>query len=91
MSRETLQAIVGTALVDREFAQQLLHRTPEALRRFNLTEDEYRTVAAIRASSLEQFAGQLDRLLSREEREVELRLQLGSSKRGTRCYTVVAC
>lgn len=80
MSWETFQAIVGTALIDREFAQLLLHQTPQALRRFNLSDDEYRTVSAIRATSLEQFARQLDQLASVQEREAALRLHLGTPK-----------
>ena len=77
MTWETLQTIVGTALVDREFAKQLLDQTPEALLRFDLTDDEYRRVASIRAASLDQFAMQLDQLLSGWDREQLLRSRLG--------------
>ncbi len=88
MSWETFQAIVGTALVDREFAQLLLHQTSQALLRFNLSDDEYRTVSAIRATSLEQFARQLDQLASSQEREAELRLCLGAPKWECGCRVV---
>jgi len=88
MSWETFQAIVGTALIDREFAQLLLHQTSQALLRFNLSDDEYKSVSAIRATSLEQFAKQLDQLASIQEREAELRLYLGASKWECGCRTI---
>ncbi len=91
MTWETLQAIVGRALVDRDFAQQLLSQTPEALLRFDLTDEEYATVSTIQASSLEQFAGQLDRLLPEQEREMELCSLLRPPRWARRCRILSTC
>jgi len=64
MSKEALQAIVGKAVVDREFEHTLLARPPEAISEFDLTEEEIAVITAIRANSLAQFAHQLHRWIS---------------------------
>ncbi len=65
MAYESLQAVVGTAVIDAEFRKKLLdgsrHR---AIASFHLTREEQDVVMGIRADSLEQFAGQLDRWIS---------------------------
>lgn len=60
MSYHTLQAILGTAITDREFSSALLSSPAEAVNAFNLAEEELAAVTAIRADSLEEFAAKLD-------------------------------
>jgi len=71
MSKEALQAIVGRAIIDKEFERKLLSRSHEALAEFDLTKEEKEVICSIKATSLEQFARQLHNYLidSREARE----------------------
>ncbi len=68
MAHESLQAVIGTAVIDSDFRQNLLtgsrHR---AIANFGLTREEVDIVMGIRADSLEQFAGQLDRWIARAQ------------------------
>jgi hypothetical protein len=57
MSLETIQALIGTALLDRDFGERLLwERSPTLLAQFELTEEEVRTVCAIQAESIKELA-----------------------------------
>ncbi|MFQ6057798.1 MAG: Franean1_4349 family RiPP [Anaerolineae bacterium] len=74
MSQEALQAIVGTAIIDRAFRQALLDSLEEAVAGFDLTPEELQAITSIKAESFEQFAGQLHRWImetnGRRERPV---------------------
>jgi len=59
MAHEALQAIVGTAIVDSAFRRNLLNRSPEALRLFELTPEESAAVLHIDARTIEGFAREL--------------------------------
>jgi hypothetical protein len=60
VSQEALQAIVGTALIDKEFRQAMLNGSRAAvIGQFDLSPDERETVMSIEASTLEQFAWEL--------------------------------
>lgn len=65
MSLESLQAIVGTALVDRKFREALLSSPQLATCEFDLSEAETQAVLSIRAGSLEEFAAALDRWIDK--------------------------
>ncbi len=67
MSHQALQFIIGTALTDGEFCQQLLLNPEEAVTDFDLTRAERATVAAIRADRLEDFAYQLHQWITEQE------------------------
>ncbi len=56
MAYETVQTIIGTAIVDARFRHTLLKRTPEALREFDLTPEEVDALASIKATTLHGFA-----------------------------------
>jgi len=60
MSFESLQAIVGTALVDRKFCEMLLVSPQVVARGFDLSDVEIQAVASIRAQTLEEFAAKID-------------------------------
>jgi hypothetical protein len=65
MPYESLQAVVGTAVIDSGFRKALLNGSRQrVIQQFGLTNEETRAVMEIRADSLEQFAGQLDRWIS---------------------------
>ncbi len=65
MAYESLQAVVGTAVIDPGFRKALLNGSRQhVIMSFNLTREETAAVMAIRADSLEQFAGQLDQWIS---------------------------
>ena len=65
MAHEALQAIVGTAIVDSTFRHSLLNRSPEALRRFELTPEESAAVLRINAKTIEGFARELHGWITR--------------------------
>lgn len=66
MCSYNLNRLIGTAVVDRAFRAQLLADPGTAALAFDLTPDEYRLVASIRASNLTEFAQKLDGALSFE-------------------------
>ncbi len=68
MAYESLQAVVGTAVIDSGFRRALLNGSPRhVISTFNLSPKEIDAVMSIRADSLEQFAGQLDQWISRAQ------------------------
>jgi hypothetical protein len=70
MSIESIQAIVGTAITDRQFMHDLLNsRRNQAIARFDLTAEEHRVISGIKAETIEQFALKLDDWLVRKEQE----------------------
>jgi hypothetical protein len=64
-THESLQALVGRALVDPSFRKDLLngHRA-DCLAEYDLTREERRAAGAIQASDLTSFARQLDGWIS---------------------------
>ncbi len=66
MPYESLQAVIGTAVIDSKFRIELLNNSRRhAIQKFDLTKEEMEAVMSIRADSLEQFAGQLDQWISK--------------------------
>lgn len=65
MAHETLQAIVGTAIVDSDFCHSLLQKSPDIARDFELTAEESQAIQSIHASTLSDFASQLHRWIVR--------------------------
>lgn len=66
MPYESLQAVIGTAVIDSKFRIELLTSSRQrAIQKFDLTKEETEVVMSIRADSLEQFAGQLDQWISK--------------------------
>ncbi len=73
MAFESLQAVIGTAVIDADFRKALLNGSRQrVIQSFNLSQEETEAVMAIRADSLEQFAGQLDLWLRQARGEVEI-------------------
>ena len=73
MAYESLQAVVGTAVIDSFFLKALLNGSRRrVIQSFNLTNEETSAVMAIRADSLEQFAGQLDQWIATSQGRREL-------------------
>ena len=57
MSQMAFQALVGTALVDPEFGEELLNgKRPGLLAQFDLTDDEREAILSVEAGSIQQFA-----------------------------------
>ena len=68
MSHEAIQAIVGTAILDKQFLHDLLNsKREQVIVRFELTPEEHRAIIAIRAETLEQLAHQLDEWIIRQD------------------------
>jgi len=65
MAHEALQAVVGTAIVDSTFRRNLLDRSPEALRRFELSPEESAAVLRIQARTMDGFARELHGWITR--------------------------
>ena len=72
MAFESLQAVIGAAVIDSEFRNALLNGSRRrVVTNFGLTSEEMNAVMSIRATTLEQFAGQLDQWVSRKLHRVE--------------------
>jgi hypothetical protein len=72
MLHESLQAVIGTAVIDTEFRKALLNGSRQrVIQRFNLSREEFDAVMGVRANSLEQFAGQLDQWILRAQGKME--------------------
>jgi hypothetical protein len=57
MSLEAIQALIGAALLDREFCERLLgERSPALLAELGLTEEESGVVCATQADSIKELA-----------------------------------
>lgn len=73
MPARSFQAVVGTALTDTTFRKDLLNGSRRrVLQSFDLTGDELEAIMAIRAESLEEFAGALHTLLLQTQGQREL-------------------
>ncbi len=69
MTTASLSQIIGTAVIDDGFRSTLLKNPGRALAQFNLEANELKDLAAIRATTIEQFAEQL--IMWMNEHEVE--------------------
>ncbi len=58
---EALQHVVGTAIVDARFRQQLLDRSTSALNSFGLTGEEWDAIHGVQARTMQGFARELQR------------------------------
>ena len=68
MSQMTLHTLVGTALTDFKFCDNLLNgRRHTLLTEFDLTDEEREVVLAIQAESIQAFAAQLCKWLKAQE------------------------
>jgi hypothetical protein len=65
MAYETLQDIVGTALVDSRFRQELLSQPSSAVTRFELTHEEREAIVSIRETTMHGFARELQGWINR--------------------------
>lgn len=59
MTTAALSQIIGTAVIDNGFRSALLSNPRRALAQFNLDATELSDLAAIRATTIEQFAEKL--------------------------------
>jgi hypothetical protein len=72
MQHEMLQALIGAAVIDVGFRKALLNGSRRTvLTTFSLSREEIDAVMAVRADSLEQFAGQLDDWLCKTQGVIE--------------------
>jgi len=72
MAYESLQAVIGTAVIDSEFRKALLNGSRrDVVKDFHLSLEEMDALMAIRAETLEQFAGQLDQWIMKKQNQVE--------------------
>jgi len=65
MSKETLQAVIGKAVLDSEFREALFADPDQALEGYELTEEEVAALKTIDAETMESFAGSLDERISK--------------------------
>ena len=71
MSQMALHALVGTALTDRKFCNDLLNgRRHTLLSEFDLTDEERQAVTVVNAESIQEFAAQLCEWLKAQESPV---------------------
>ena len=65
MSQEVVQQVIGRAITDAEFRQQLIDDARAACAGYDLTEAELDALEALDQDSLKAFAGTLDARLSK--------------------------
>jgi hypothetical protein len=65
MSKESVEAIVGKAVMDDEFRESLFANPDEVLSEYELTEEEVASLQAIDFETMESFAGTLDERISK--------------------------
>lgn len=65
MSQEAVERVLGRALTDAEFRQQLIDDARAACQGYDLTEEELEALEGLDAESLQQFAGTLDARISK--------------------------
>lgn len=65
MSAEAVQQIIGRAITDAEFRQQLIDNARTACKDYDLTTEELDALEALDAESMKAFAGTLDSRLSK--------------------------
>lgn len=72
MPFESIQSVIGNAVIDTEFRKGLLNgKRRHILSAFNLSAQEVEFAMKIRANSLEDFAGQLDSWISHKQGMIE--------------------
>jgi hypothetical protein len=68
MSQIALQSLIGAALIDHDFCEELLGRKQlTLLNKFDLSDEERNTVTSIQADSIQEFAEQLHEWLKERE------------------------
>lgn len=65
MSQEAVQQVIGRAITDAEFRQQLIDDARAACAGLDLTEEELDALEALDQESMKAFAGTLDSRLSK--------------------------
>jgi hypothetical protein len=65
MSKEAVQAVIGKAVTDGKFREELFANPDHALSGFELTEAEIAALKNVDAETLESFAGTLDERISK--------------------------
>ncbi len=65
MSMEAVQAVIGRAATDPEFREELVANARKACADYDLTDDELEALEALDAQSLNEFAGKLDKRISK--------------------------
>lgn len=65
MSAEAVQQVIGRAITDAEFRQQLIDNARAACQGYDLSADELDALEALDAESMKAFAGTLDARLSK--------------------------
>lgn len=65
MSQDAVQKVIGRAITDAEFRQQLLDDAHAACADYDLSEEELAALEALDPDSLKLFAGKLDARLSK--------------------------
>jgi hypothetical protein len=65
MSKEAVEAIIGKAVLESDFREDLFANPDEVLGGYDLTEEEMAALKAIDAETMESFAGTLDERISK--------------------------
>jgi len=64
MGHESIQDLIGTAIVDAEFEKRLLQDAASVIGDFGLSPDEARVVLSVKAKTLQGFATQMQAWIS---------------------------
>ena len=72
MSQEVVNNIIGKAATDTDFRQLLRDNPDQALKGFDLTEEEKDSLRKMNFESLDKFSGDLDDRISKKIRHVSV-------------------
>lgn len=64
-AHETIQTMVGTAIVDPVFRRDLIAKSPHVLRDFDLTPEEVEAITSVESTTFVGFVTELDRWINR--------------------------
>jgi len=65
MSKENIEKVVGRLVTDSEFAKAFHENPDEALKGYELTEEEKEGLKAVKLEEVAKFAGELDPRISK--------------------------
>ncbi len=67
MSKENIQKVIGRLVTDGEFVKSFFEKPDEALKEYELTEEEIAGLKAMKKEDVGKFAGGLDKRISKYE------------------------
>jgi hypothetical protein len=65
MSKENIEKVIGRLVTDSEFSKKFFEHPDEALKEYNLTEEEKEGLKKVKKEDVSKFSGELDPRISK--------------------------